>query len=677
MIVLQLLSEQLIALSSTIRSPGRANTILPGLTYWKEAKDMRSNLKLRSKMVLGFGFVLALFLATIWMYHEAVTSSTKAFRNLVREDVAVATCAADIKSAMLQCRRDEKDFLLRKDKKYTDQHAKNLALLNNNIQALSDFGQQSGNKEVAMKTKGLSGYAQEYEKAFKELVLSWENRGLDYNSGLQGKFRELVHNLEESLGKLSATDATVLLLQTRRNEKDYLLRGDERYVKATHETIEKLQRTLRSAGMLQEDLSTVETSLNGYKTGFDSLVAEDLRIASITEVMRNAVHKIEPLVDELHDSISQSVAGKTEATEKQSLYKGKVAMSLGIAAFAIALFLVIFTTRSITKPLNRVASGLSESAEQVAAAAAQVSSSSQHLAEGASEQAASLEETSSSLEEMSSMTRQNAENASQAKTKMAEAQIIVQKVNGHMGEMAGAIQEITISSEETSKIIKSIDEIAFQTNLLALNAAVEAARAGEAGAGFAVVADEVRSLAMRAAEAAKNTSNLIENTIKAVKSGNDLTRLTQEAFTENMDISSKVAQLVDEIATASQEQANGINQISLAVTEMDKVVQQVAANSEESASASEEMNAQAEQMKSYVGDLIAIVGGSEGLSAERRRDSSKLVGIRAAIKTETRKALTETKTTGKGNRKELALRNVKAIPPSQAIPFDDEELKDF
>jgi methyl-accepting chemotaxis protein len=178
-----------------------------------------------------------------------------------------------------------------------------------------------------------------------------------------------------------------------------------------------------------------------------------------------------------------------------------------------------------------------------------------------------------------------------------------------MNEMANAIGEITKSSEETGKIIKTIDEIAFQTNLLALNAAVEAARAGEAGAGFAVVADEVRNLAMRAAEAAKNTSDLIENTIKAVKDGNELTTATQEAFQENVEIAAKVGALVEEIAAASTEQAQGIDQVNKAVAEMDKIVQQNAANAEESASASEEMSAQSEHMKGFVENLIALVGG--------------------------------------------------------------------
>jgi methyl-accepting chemotaxis protein len=208
------------------------------------------------------------------------------------------------------------------------------------------------------------------------------------------------------------------------------------------------------------------------------------------------------------------------------------------------------------------------------------------------------------------MTKQSADNAHQAKIMVGEAQQVVEDVSRHMEQMAQAIGEVTKTSEETGKIIKTIDEIAFQTNLLALNAAVEAARAGEAGAGFAVVAGEVRNLAMRAAEAAKNTSSLIENTIKSVKRGNELTSATQGAFRKNMEITGKVGKLVDEIAAAAQEQAQGVGQVNKAIAEMDKVTQQNAASAEETASAAEELSAQAEQMKGFVEELKVLVGGN-------------------------------------------------------------------
>jgi methyl-accepting chemotaxis protein len=287
----------------------------------------------------------------------------------------------------------------------------------------------------------------------------------------------------------------------------------------------------------------------------------------------------------------------------------KVAVASGVALIVVFI-LGVFMVNSITKPVNNVIAGISDGALQITASSSQVSAASQHLAEGSSEQAASLEETSSSMEELASMTKHNADSAKQAKAMMGEVQRIVENVNMNMLNMAEAISNVTNSSSETGKIIKTIDEIAFQTNLLALNAAVEAARAGEAGAGFAVVANEVRNLAMRAAEAAKNTSDLIENTIKAVAHGNELTKLTQDAFKENIEISMKIGSIIDEIAAASQEQSQGIELINKAVAQMDKVTQQTAANAEDSASAAEEMNTQAEKLKNFVCDLSAIVNGN-------------------------------------------------------------------
>ena len=341
-----------------------------------------------------------------------------------------------------------------------------------------------------------------------------------------------------------------------------------------------------------------------------------------------------------------------------------------MAVFSLAAG-VVFTMR-LVKPINRIVSGLTEGADQVASASGQVSSSSQLLAEGASAQASSLEETSSSLEEMSSMTKQNADNASQAKAMMTEAKTVVEKANAQMVQLMEAIGQITRSSEETGKIIKTIDEIAFQTNLLALNAAVEAARAGEAGAGFAVVADEVRNLALRSADAARNTSDLIEKTIKAVKNGNEITVATQVAFKANADISGKIGQLVEEIATASQEQAHGIAQVNKAVSEMDRVTQQTAANAEESASAAEQMNAQAQQMNAYVDDLAKVVGGgSTGGHPENGRG-----GRREPADSHSALAL-PSETTRRPSAARGRASSTKVKTPEEVIPMNEGGFRDF
>ncbi len=340
--------------------------------------------------------------------------------------------------------------------------------------------------------------------------------------------------------------------------------------------------------------------------------------------------------------------------------------ALVMLILGVGVSLVI--TRSITRPVNRIIQGLNDASDQVASAAGQVSSASQSLAEGSSEQAASLEETSSSLEEMASMTKQNAENASHADGLVRQTNDVVLHASDSMKELTASMEAISAASTETSKIIKTIDEIAFQTNLLALNAAVEAARAGEAGAGFAVVADEVRNLAMRAAEAAKSTAGLIEETVKKVKDGSGLVEKTGTAFSEVASGSSKVADLVAEIASASKEQAMGIEQVNTAVSEMDRVTQQNAANAEESASAAEELSAQAEHMKSFVGELVALVTG-KGLNG----GAAPMLSGGGRTKAKAPKRLRRTTMKQAKSQKHGA----REVDPEEVIPLDRDSLDEF
>jgi methyl-accepting chemotaxis protein len=334
--------------------------------------------------------------------------------------------------------------------------------------------------------------------------------------------------------------------------------------------------------------------------------SRDHLLGPVTETQRAAIGLLDKIVAINRDvAVEQVKDASAQATLLE--FFSLIATIVGVI---LAILLGVLITRSITKPINRIIEALASGADQVSSASGQVSSASQSLAEGASEQAAAIEETSSSLEEMSSMTKQNAENAAQADSLMREAKSVVSKAGASMKQMNESMNEISSAGQEIGKIIKTIDEIAFQTNLLALNAAVEAARAGEAGAGFAVVADEVRNLAQRAADAAKNTANLIEGTIVRINQGTELVRTTDEAFTEVAGSSNKVAELIGEIAAASAEQAQGIDQVNQAVTQMDQVTQNNAANAEESASASEELNAQAESMMEVVGELLILVSGS-------------------------------------------------------------------
>jgi len=288
-----------------------------------------------------------------------------------------------------------------------------------------------------------------------------------------------------------------------------------------------------------------------------------------------------------------------------------------LALSAAIGIVIVFVVRGINTLLSSSVVELAESAEQIAAAANQVSSSSQSLAQGSSEQAATIEETSSVSVEINSMAQRNTENSKQTAGIVTDSEAGFQKANNSLSEMVVAMEGISTSSQKISKIIKVIDEIAFQTNILALNAAVEAARAGDAGMGFAVVADEVRNLAQRCAQAAKDTTDLIEDSIE--KSDSGMTKVDQVAIAirEITAQSAQIKTLVDEINLGSIEQSRGIDQISTSIGQMEQVTQSSAANAEETAAAAEQLSAQAKAMKDVVARLRSMVQSESRPSALR------------------------------------------------------------
>ena len=387
--------------------------------------------------------------------------------------------------------------------------------------------------------------------------------------------------------------------------------GDS-YVKALPHLLE-LSRANQTAEALALNLSTVRPAHQKYAAAVHALQAENEAYGKRT---------------------ASAIAAITNRANLLALLIAAAALVLGIMSAVVII-------RGLTRILSRVAATLDADANLVATASGQISAASQTLAEGAAEQAASLEETGASLEEMASMTKRNSDNAQLAKSTAMQARKSADTGADQVKVLLTAMDSIKAASADITKILKTIDEIAFQTNILALNAAVEAARAGEAGAGFAVVADEVRNLAQRCATAARETAAKIDDSVKKSHEGADISAEVARSFGEIQGRVRDLDQLVGEIAAASQEQTQGISQVNLAVTQMDKVTQSNAASAEESAAASEELNAQAESLKHAVAGLLTMIGGGANTPAPAT-EANPAAHPPAGMRSATRRSATAT-----------------------------------
>jgi methyl-accepting chemotaxis protein len=341
-----------------------------------------------------------------------------------------------------------------------------------------------------------------------------------------------------------------------------------------------------------------------YGSASDTFATMRNHIDALTALQETRIQGKEADMQAKLSNVRRDVAGmRGLAQQVQWLFLAIAAvLTIGLGVLGYIL------SRSISRPLNRAVGQLTEVAGVTASASSEVAASSQTLASGASEQAASLEQSSSSLEEVAGMTRQNAEHSQQANVSAADALEQARRGGAVMERMNEAIQAIKSSSDQTARIIKTIDEIAFQTNLLALNAAVEAARAGDAGRGFAVVAEEVRNLAQRSASAAKDTNAIIEESQtkagEGVNAAGEVVTVLQQIVTSVQQVEA----LVNEVAGASKEQADAVEQVNAAVAQMDQLTQSNAASAEQTAASAEELSSQSHLLMQVIVDLQAMVG---------------------------------------------------------------------
>ena len=598
----------------------------------------KRNLTIGRRIALGFTLVFVLLGAVAAIAWLALGASGRRLA-LYSGSAQETNTAASLESAMLELKLHVNEFLAAG----SDANAKAYDEAKQKL----DRDLTSANKLVTNTARRAqldeaSRFFANYDQAFKRVVENTRKLDGIVHNQLDPQGEMLAKGLQKILsdatksgdmnGAFKISSALKAYFECSSLANSFLLTSREDFADSARQSIKAVTASVETLQKDQEELVKMDASLkdeakdkllaalrggaSDYSSSLEAII--DLKHQR-NQIISAQLEKIAPQFTAALGRVRESVSEFQQQLEEhmQTEQHTNEILVLGCTLVGTLLGIVAawFVIRSITRPISRIADQLASESGQTHTAALTVAEVSQSMADGASRQAASIEESSASLHEMASMTSRNSESAQAAKKLAAEARSTADAGARDMAAMKGAMTAIQSSSSEISKIIKTIDEIAFQTNILALNAAVEAARAGEAGAGFAVVAEEVRSLAQRSAQAAKETAVKIEDASAKSAQGVSISGQVAASLDGIVERIRQLDEMVGGIAEASHEQSAGITQLNQAVAGMDQITQSNAALAEQGASSAQELQTQSAQVKAAVGKLMEMVHGASTIAA--------------------------------------------------------------